>query len=197
MPKTARKSGSRNPQLIHGLVKFGRSRSYHSKGIWAVKNKTSHPKKTIEKTKTITKSFGKKGEKRSVVVPKSPNFYPTESVHKPLPRRKTEGPTRLRKSITPGTVLILLAGKHQGRRAVFLKQLPSGSLLVTGPFKLNGVPLRRYNQSYVIATSTKVDISGIKIDAKFDDEYFRKKEQKKKKSEDQFFAQETKEKKTC
>lgn len=63
-------------------------------------------------------------------------------------------------------------------------------LPAAGPFKINGVPLRRLNQSYVIATSTKVDISGVNVD-KFDDTYFAKQgERKKKKGEGEFFESE-------
>lgn len=59
-----------------------------------------------------------------------------------------------------------------------------------GPFKINGVPLRRVNQSYVIATSTKVDVSAVNVD-KFDEKYFSKESQKKKKKgEGEFFEAE-------
>ncbi|GAB2289064.1 60S ribosomal protein L6 [Dionaea muscipula] len=126
---------------------------------------------------------------------KPSKFYPADDVKKPLINKRKHKPTKLRPSITPGTVLILLAGRFMGKRVVFLKQLPSGLLLITGPYKINGVPLRRVGQAYVIATSTKVDISGVNME-KLDDKYFSKKADKKKnkKGEGEFFGAEKEEK---
>merc|ERR1712054_286815 len=81
--------------------------------------------------------------------------------------------TKLKNSLTPGTIVILLAGSFKGKRCVFLKQLESGLLLVAGPKAVNGVPLRRVNQAYVIGTSTKITFSGLDL-SKFTDEYFKR-----------------------
>jgi large subunit ribosomal protein L6e len=89
-------------------------------------------------------------------------WYPAEDEKKRFTRKSNQPrPSAGRKSITPGTVVILLSGPHRGRRAVALKTLASGNLLVSGPYAINGVPLKRVNPSYVIATSTKVALDGV------------------------------------
>jgi large subunit ribosomal protein L6e len=42
-----------------------------------------------------------------------------------------------------------------------------------GPYSMNGVPLRRVNQKYVIATSTKVPVDGVDVSA-IDDAFFKR-----------------------
>lgn len=125
---------------------------------------------------TITKPIGgeKNGGSREVIKKVGPKWYPADDIKLPVPSRKhSHKPTKLRPSIAPGTILILLAGASRGSRVIFLKQLPSGLLLVTGPYSVNRVPLKRAEQAYVIATDTIVDVAGVDV-AKFDDAYFKR-----------------------
>ena len=106
--------------------------------------------------------------------------------------RKSIHPTRYRASLQPGTICIILAGRFRGKRVVLLKQLEQGALLITGPFKINGVPLRRVNASYVIATSAKVDLKGIDektLERVSSKEYFAREKSQEKKDGTAFFKQ--------
>ena len=117
-------------------------------------------------------------------------WYPADDEKKHYKRSKPKS-TKLRKGLVPGSVLILLSGRFRGKRVVFLKQLPSGLLLVTGPYKINGVPLKRVNQTYTLSTSTKVDFKGVDV-SKVEDALFKKEKQAKKAGEEKFFAESSK-----
>mmetsp|Transcript_682 Transcript_682/g.2063 ORF Transcript_682/g.2063 Transcript_682/m.2063 type:complete len:191 (-) Transcript_682:59-631(-) len=104
--------------------------------------------------------------------PRSARYYPAYDVKSPKGPAHVQKAAKLRASLTPGTVVILLAGRFRGKRCVMLKVLDSGLLLVSGPFSVNGVPIKRVNAAYVIATSTKVDLAGVSVPKKLDDAYF-------------------------
>jgi len=88
---------------------------------------------------------------------------------------------RIRPSITPGTILIILWGAHASRRVVFIKKLERSQLLLcTGPKGINGVPFFRIDQAYVIATSIKLDLSGVKIPGDWEDWLVEEPKEKKK-----------------
>ena len=97
--------------------------------------------------------------------------------------------TTLRPSLTAGTVCIVLAGRFRGKRVIMLKQLPNnGPIVVTGPFKINGVPLRRVDPKYVIATRTKVDIASVDTSKITKDTFKRPAAAKREKGEKEFMA---------
>jgi len=173
-------------------MRLSRGRMFHKRGLWLIEKwKKQNEKKAEKKTeKRIVEKVvkgDKNGGKRLVPVKRFPKFYPTEEQPRKLKTNKTTFKAhkhKLRSSLTPGTVVILVAGRHAGKRVVFLKQLSSGLLLVSGPYKSNGCPLRRINQIYVIATKTKVDISKVSIPENINDKFFDRVKAKKQKTKE-------------
>uniref|UniRef100_A0A7S3VUV4 60S ribosomal protein L6 n=1 Tax=Strombidinopsis acuminata TaxID=141414 RepID=A0A7S3VUV4_9SPIT len=119
-------------------------------------------------------------------------WYPAEDQKRQVRTKKAKAP-KLRSGIEAGAVLVLLSGRFRGKRVVFLKQLESGLLLVTGPHKVNGVPLKRVNQVYTITTSTKVNIKGADV-SKVTDKTFTRSKVEKKSDAAKFFAEGAKKK---
>merc|ERR1711874_845099 len=145
------------------------------KGVSAAK-RAENKKKALYVEKPFNKGT------RIVSLKKRPNNYPVKT----LLRKKSKvvkrvGAPKVRQSLT------------RGKRVVLLKSLKSGLLLVTGPYKINRVPVRRVHQHYVIATSTKLAVDKVEVPASIDDAYFRRiREKRLKKAEGDIFAQKKK-----
>ena len=112
-----------------------------------------------------------------------------------LPRRRYSRPApfriRPRSSFARPSVPALVRSRIARPALLSIPRLPSASAR-SGPYKINGVPLRRLNQAYVIATSASVDVSKVDV-SKIDDSFFVKKGAKKsaKKDGEAFFAKDS------
>ena len=116
------------------------------------------------------------------------NWYPVSDLKTHFKRKcKIPKKTHISAEFKPGQVLILLSGRFRGRRVVFLKKLESGLLLVTGPHKYNGVPLKRVNAAYVLPTNTTIKIDP-KVGESIKDDFF-KRDTIERKDEKDFFVE--------
>ena len=101
-------------------------------------------------------------------------WYPVSDLKGHFVRKcKIPKKTHISAELVPGQVVILLSGRFRGRRVVFLKKLESGLLLVTGPYKYNGVPLKRVNAAYVLPTNTKLKVNE-KVGESIKDDFFKR-----------------------
>ena len=117
------------------------------------------------------------------------NWYPVSNLKAHFKRKcKIPKKSHISAELTPGQVVIILSGRFRGRRVIFLKKLESGLLLVTGPYKYNGVPLKRVNAAYVLPTNTKINVDG-KVAESINDKFFSRVIIKREK-EDDFFVEE-------
>lgn len=123
---------TRNPELVPGVRRFGAVRAAQRKATY----------------KFTKKGLGKSQPR---VVPQRADktegrFYASDDTKVPL--RSNKGKVgkvaKLRRSIRPGTVVIVLAGRFRGKRVIVLKQLAtSGLLLVTGQLRTRESTRRR------------------------------------------------------
>lgn len=150
--------------------------------------------KTKEQLNTVRKARRNKLKADSAKYKHTKNWYPVSDAKNHFARKvRVPKASKSGKDITPGQVLILLSGRFRGRRVIFLKQLTSGLLLVTGPYKLNGVPLKRVNRAYVIPTKTSVKLPNLPGLDKLNDELF-KERVKVERSQGNFFEEPEKKK---
>ncbi|CAK9291688.1 unnamed protein product [Gordionus sp. m RMFG-2023] len=174
--KTKTGKNLRNYEICKGIMRFSKSKIFHRRRLFdpivensvtlAIKKAKKEKEAKVRPVKTMTKPIGgdKNGEQRVILKKKMPKTIPIEqkcSFKKQRLSKKDRNRARkykpLRPSLIPGKILIVMAGPYRGKRVIFLDRLPhSGLLLITGPHKLNGCPLRRIHESRVIATTERI-----------------------------------------
>lgn len=183
----------KNKALACGIMRYSKSQNFKRRAAYRFIGKKTKAPEQKKKMLTVTKKIGgaSNGGQRVVKLVKAKAVYPTKPrvAKRPTKQVFKNHARNTRKAMTPGRVLIMLAGRHQAKRVVLLKVLKSGLLLVSGPFFLNGCPMRRVSQRYVIATRTHIDLGKFKVPANINDKYFKRQVAKKQKAgEGEIFA---------
>ena len=136
------------------------------------------------------KESRKKHAEENIGLKLKKNWYPVADSKKHFSRKcKLPKKSHISAELKPGQVVILLSGRFRGRRVVFLKKLESNLLLVTGPYKYNGVPLKRVNAAYVLPTNTVLKVGG-DVAKSVNDDLFKKVDIERK-SEKDFFVEDS------
>lgn len=166
MAQTKNNKTAPRAKLAHKLARYVRANPIHLQGRLSSQNPS------ITHLSTLSFYSGLGGAPKRRLRNNANTFYPADDQGQLYKRKRNQPkPSAGRSTIQPGSVVILLSGPHRGRRVVVLKSLASGNLLVTGPYAINGVPLKRVNPAYVIATSTTVSLNG--VTANIDDSFFK------------------------
>lgn len=191
--KAVKRRKTSNFDLGNGVMRFARNATYKRRALYRLKGVKKPAVAKKPTPVTIVKKIGgaKNGGERVVYLKKSKAYYPTKARVQSRPSKNTfsRHVRNTRKNLKPGRVVILLAGRHAGKRVVLLKVLKSGLLLVNGPFYINSCPLRRISQRYVMATSTLINLGAkYEVPAHINDTYFKRAEKKQRRGEGDIFA---------
>ncbi|ABW98320.1 rpl6B (nucleomorph) [Hemiselmis andersenii] len=78
---------------------------------------------------------------------------------------------KTKKKFKIGSIIILLGSKFQGKKAVLLKITKKGLLIISGPFSVNGISLRRINPRYAVPTEIGIGLNNLQLGF-LNDDYF-------------------------
>ena len=127
---------ARSRQLAPSIGRFSRSQAAAHRQLYKGPQKSEKaPAEEFPPCKEIKVGGEKNGSTHLVPNSKAPHFYPVDDVRQPKKSRKSPKPAKLRSSIIPGTVLILLAGRFRGKRVVFFEAACKWFVVGDGPIQ--------------------------------------------------------------